>query len=228
MAPVLRRSKLAPPPWRVFDALVDEIAMWWVSVEGERAPIVLSSERPTSVSYLSSLIEPPDDIVKCTLESSEHGGCVLTTQVAEVVDKVTNRQASTLRHRWGEHLDRDLRRWLDEGWPVAPYKVSVYRGDALDWALLGQLGEGQLWLATSVVWALAGNGHGTNATRECMLAEGALVWVLGSKRTAVRCLSQGPDETHRPRDTDRSAALPDGAQLIIPFAEFGRRLTRVG
>ena len=55
--------------------------------------------------------------------------------------------------RRGEHLDRDLREWLDDGWPVDPYRVSGYRSDVADWAALEQLkNEIQIWRVTQDVW----------------------------------------------------------------------------
>ena len=45
---------VAPPPWRVFDALVSELRSWWVSVEGEQQPMVLASERARA-----RLLTPP-------------------------------------------------------------------------------------------------------------------------------------------------------------------------
>ncbi len=53
-------------------------------------------------------------------------------------------EAVTVRHRWGEHLDQDLRDWLDDGCSARTYRVSAYRTDVIDWDALGELEEGQL------------------------------------------------------------------------------------
>jgi hypothetical protein len=223
-----RRSNLAPPPWRVFDALVGELTSWWVSVEDEEAPKVLASERTSSVTYSSPCRRRPDDIVRFSCGLDQDGyGCVLRTEL-DAAQPFTEREAATLRHRWGEHLDRDLRYWLDEGWPVSAYRVSAYRSDVADWAALDQLEEGQLWFVAEDVWVRVVPRQWASPSREVLLEPGAAVWALGLKRTAVRCLGQQPDDVSPETPPGERFVPPwyEGQELVIPFAEFGRRLRR--
>jgi hypothetical protein len=147
-----RRSRLAPPSWRVFEALVDELDSWWVPVEDERAPHVVRSERPHIVTYSSPCLRRPSDGVAFQFDLGTDGyGCALTVDV-QTVEPFVPSEAVTLRHRWGEHLDHALRKWLDDGWPVGTYRVSAYRTEVVAWAALELLKEGQLWRVTEDVW----------------------------------------------------------------------------
>jgi hypothetical protein len=137
------------------------------------------------------------------------------------------REASTLRHRWGEHVDRDLREWLDTGWPISPYRVSPYRIDVNDWSMLDELAEGQLWQVVENVWArVVVQGRFGPAPVERVLEPGALLWILGRQGTAIRCLAEGPAaiESRLVGEDVLSQQWYGGHELIVPFAEFTRRL----
>lgn len=224
-----RRSRLAPPSWRVFDALVDELPSWWVPVEGEQVPRAMLSERPRLVTYSSPCLLRPRDVATFQLDLDTDGyGCALTVDV-ETTEPFAEREAITLRHRWGEHIDQDLRKWLDDGWPVDTYRVSAYRTDVVDWAGLEQLKEGQLWRVTEDVWVRVEPERRLAFQRELVLERGALVWVLGRKRTAVRCLGQEPDGNGGAAGADKVVTSPwyESHAVVIPFAEFSKRLQLV-
>jgi hypothetical protein len=224
-----RRSKLAPPSWRVFDALVGELPNWWVPVEDEQVPHVVVSERPHMVTYSSPCLRRPSDVVAFQFDLDTDGyGCALMLEVA-TSEPFGPAEAATLRHRWGEHLDHDLRKWLDDGWPVEPYHVSAYRTDVVDWAALELLNEGQLWRVTEDVWVRVIPDRRFGFQQEVMLDRGALVWVLGRKRTNIRCLGQQPDDLKRAPGAGEVLAGPwyEGQVVVIPFAEFSSRLQRV-
>ena len=40
---------------------------------------------------------------------------------------------AALQHRWGQHLDMDLREFVDDGWPTERYRFTPYRVDLEDW-----------------------------------------------------------------------------------------------
>jgi hypothetical protein len=112
-----RKFKFAPPPWRVFDALVNEIPAWWLSRPGERLPDVVASDRPSRVVYRSPVLDRPDDVVELIVDTDGGPGSqiVLTNSTPS---PVTGEELARLRHRWGHHLGGELRDWLDHGTPV--------------------------------------------------------------------------------------------------------------
>ena len=108
-----------------------ELPSWWVGIKGESAPRVLASERGRSVTYTSPSFQRPDDTVRLTLGfDTDRHGCVLTTEI-ETAQPFLALEAVTLRHRWGEDLDRDLRGLLDDGWPVRVEQDHRVQGSPL-------------------------------------------------------------------------------------------------
>jgi hypothetical protein len=105
----------------------------------------------------------------------------------------------------------------------------AYRTDVVDWAGLEQSEEGRLWRATEDVWVRVEPERRLAFQRELVLERGALVWVLGRKRTARRCLGQEPDGNRRAAGADNVVVSPwyEGHAVVIPFAEFSKRLHRV-
>jgi hypothetical protein len=118
-----RRSEQAPPPHVVFDSLVDEIGTWWVSVEGEREPRVRSAVTPETVTFASPFIWRPDDVVEIVLTPVRAGCEIHLRQTGD--EPSAPMEAAILRHRWGEHIDRDLRERFDCGGRPDDYSVSL-------------------------------------------------------------------------------------------------------
>lgn len=222
---IRRRSRHAPPAWRVFEALVDELPSWWVSVEDEREPVVLAARRPTEVTWSSPWLRRRNDRVTLRLDMDGAGSELALAHLAEASLEV--REASTLRHRWGEHLDQDLREWLDTGSPISAYRVSAYRIDVNDWSVLDELAEGQLWQVVENVCArVVLQGRFRPAPVEHVLEPGTLLWILGRRGTAIRCLAEGPAtiEARLVGEDVLTKQWYAGYELIVPFAEFTRRL----
>jgi hypothetical protein len=129
-------------------------------------------------------------------------------------------EATAIRHRWGEHIDRDLRDRFDCGGRPSPYEVSLYRGDVDDWAIADRVLD-RSWLAVELTPVLVRSTGptwrpGFPAERE--LLPGDVIWAgeMGRHRTSVRCLPVAPTELE-----DR---MTMGAEISVPLPEFGRRL----
>ncbi|HWE68044.1 MAG TPA: hypothetical protein VG298_15490, partial [Acidimicrobiales bacterium] len=88
---------------------------------------------------------------------------------------------AALRHRWGQHLDMDLREFVDDGWPTDAYGFTPYRVDLDDWSVSGRICEEQQWHVDAEFWAsIAFNPEqGWGWRRECLLPTGSVVWVVG-------------------------------------------------
>lgn len=189
MAPgpdVAEAVQVRPPHWRVFEAVVDEVANWWVVVEDESVPKAVVTDMARPVTYSSPWLQRPGDTTRFTL-GLDRDGCVLTTEV-ETAHPSGAVEAATRRHRLGERLDRDLRSWLDGEYRARAYRVCVSRSDIVAWAARGRREEGQFWQATEEVRGRVLPGLGSAADREALLQPGTVMWVLGRQRTAARLL----------------------------------------
>ncbi len=111
-----RVHKYAPPPWRMFDALVLERDLWLRLREREVDPGVIKSERPTLVVWGSLWPVSPDDTIEFHL-SSEDGGTAMrfTWYSASPPD---DRGVGFVRQRLNRALGEDLREWVDTEVPL--------------------------------------------------------------------------------------------------------------
>jgi hypothetical protein len=113
-----RRFRFAPPPWRVYAALTDEIPSWWSAGSDEHALTVGRSQpEALAVVYSSPFSARINDVVEVIVAPDGAGSEVRLTQYGAPV--ASDDEAARFRHRWGEHLGRDLRQWLDEATPVS-------------------------------------------------------------------------------------------------------------
>jgi hypothetical protein len=226
-AVIHRRSNLAPPPWRVYEALVDELEAWWISLGGEATPLVLWSKRPDMITWSSPFARWPDAEVHLRLVPGG-GGCIV--QLEQTIQGPAHALVATaLRHRWGEHLDRDLREWLDDGWPPTPYHVSAYRPDVEDWSIRDHILEGQLWRTEADLWSWVDLDFWDHRRRsEHELPAGTVLSVLGFKhhRMAVHCVVEEPSDLEKRLvpELTRNAPQYRGYEIIVPVAEFSNHL----
>ena len=72
-----RRHRLAPPPWRIFLALTEEVEQWLTLRPGETPPQPIRSTRPSLVEWSSMWpVSPTDSIVFTITPDGE--GCAVT------------------------------------------------------------------------------------------------------------------------------------------------------
>jgi hypothetical protein len=218
----------------VFEALVHHLPQWWVSVEGEQQPAVLESVGGTDIVWSSPFLWRPNDQVELRLDPGEDAGCVMEVRHTSG-EPFHPLEASTIRHRWGEHIDRDLRDFLDEG-STRPYRFTTYRADVADWSILATL-EDRMWAVARPVWARAevhyAPGRSWMAVPRLLgderpLDPGTLLWsfAMCRHRSAVRCLAARPQDLGEQVVADwlRRRDRYRGFELVIPVAAFGKEL----
>ncbi|HLK02296.1 MAG TPA: hypothetical protein VKU39_20635 [Streptosporangiaceae bacterium] len=106
-----RRWKYAPPPWVMYEAIVNDGTEWLRAVGGESQPVVVASRRPDAV-LLRPWLDSAVTAVELGLQPDGHGAAmtVLAYGAAPLPDEVRRR----IRHRLGVVFGEMLRRWVDE------------------------------------------------------------------------------------------------------------------
>ncbi len=212
-----RKSKQDPPPGVMVDALVGEQRIWWVSVEGEREPPVLDAVRPDRVIFASPFLWRPRDVIELSISPLGEGCQVHLRQRSE--DPFAPLEAAALRHRWGEHIDRDLRDRFDYGGRPTQYEVSLYRGDVDDWTIIDRVLDRSWQAVERVPIKLRSVGPFRRPfPAGSALRPGDVVWTgeFGRHRTSVGCLLEASSEL--------GSETADGFEIFVPLPEFGRRL----
>ena len=211
-----RRSKQDPPPGVLFDALGGEQSIWWISVEGEKEPVVLSTDRPLSLTYASPFCWRPNDVVQLNIEPMGQGSLVHLQHFSE--DPFHPMETSTIGHRWGEHIDRDLRERFDCGGRPDQYEVSLYRGDVEDWSIIDRVLDHSWKAIERIPVAVRGHDRWYWMFAGHDLFPGDVIWAgeLGRHRSSVGCIALSPPELE--------ARIGDGQEIFVPLPEFGRRL----
>jgi hypothetical protein len=109
-----RRWKYAPPPWRMYEAVTDELDRWLPLVAGEVRPKVSqASYRPSAVVF-RPWIDPT--IREVEIEITSDGSCgssmrILATAKAQLLSDEERRR---VRYRLGTVFGSALRKWVDE------------------------------------------------------------------------------------------------------------------
>jgi hypothetical protein len=199
----------------MFDALVGELSTWWVSVDGERQPLVLTADRSFRLSYASPFLWRPNDVIELSVEPLGRGCLVHVQHLSD--EPFVPLEAAAIRHRWGEHIDRDLRDRFDFGGRPDNYEVSLYRGDVDDWTIVDRVLD-RSWVAVErIPVAVRATGHWFHVLTAELLPRD-VIWVgqMGRHRTSVGCLPEAPPELE-----DR---MTIGSTILVPLPEFGRRL----
>lgn len=107
-----RRWKYAPPPWVMFEAIVNDSARWLRPVSEESQPRVEASRRPDAV-----LIKPWLDQVVTAVEleiAPDGHGTAMTVRAYGAVAGLPDVIRRRIRHRLGVVFGGDLRFWVDE------------------------------------------------------------------------------------------------------------------
>lgn len=107
-----RKWTYAPPPWVMYEAIVDDIDKWLSVQAGEIAPTVAASRRPAAV-----LLKPWVDaaVTAVELRIEQHGpGAEITVLAYGDVPQLPDETRRRVRHRLGEIFGAALRYWVDE------------------------------------------------------------------------------------------------------------------
>jgi hypothetical protein len=198
----------------LFDTLVGEQSIWLISVDGEREPTVYSADGPASITYVSPFLWRPDDVIELSIEALGQGSLLhLQHQSNEPWDTL---EAAAIRHRWGEHIDRDLRDRFDCGGYASIYEVSLYRGDVADWTIIDRVLD-RCWKVIERLPVIERLNGSVRFSAKCEFLPGDVVWAggMGRHRTSVVCVPGGSELEER---------TTMGAEICVPLPEFERRL----
>jgi hypothetical protein len=107
-----RRWKYAPPPWVMYEAVVDGMEQWLSLLTGEIPPKVAASRRPDAV-----LLRPWADSAVTAVELRiEQDGCgsAITVLAYGDVPQLPDETRRWVRYRLGTIFGAALREWVDE------------------------------------------------------------------------------------------------------------------
>lgn len=111
-----RVHKYAPPPWRMFDALVDERDRWLLLRDREVDPKVLEAVRPTLVVWGSLWLVSPEDSIRFELTPAESGTAMRFLWCTGLPPD--DRGIALVRQRLNTAFGQDLREWVDTAAPL--------------------------------------------------------------------------------------------------------------
>jgi hypothetical protein len=101
-----RRWTYAPPPWVLYEAIVDDIGRWLSLPPGEAAPTVAASRRPDAV-----LLKPWADAavvaVELRIERHERGAAITVLAYGDV-PQLPDETRRKVRHRLGTAFGAQL------------------------------------------------------------------------------------------------------------------------
>jgi hypothetical protein len=107
-----KRHRLAPPPWRIFDALTTEVSDWFSLRPGEVEPRIVSTASPSLVVWSSLWPARPLDVIEFHLEP-DGAGCGL--QLVWLTEAPPDGEAINLvRHRLNYAIGGELRGFVDQ------------------------------------------------------------------------------------------------------------------
>lgn len=107
-----RRWTYAPPPWVMYEAIVDDIEQWLPLRSGEIAPKVAASRRPDAV-LLKPWVDAAVTAVELRIEQYGHGAAITVLAYGDV-PQLPDETRRRVRHRVGEIFGGELRYWVDE------------------------------------------------------------------------------------------------------------------
>jgi hypothetical protein len=214
-----RTSKQDPPPEVVFDSMIGEQPIWWISVEGELEPSVVSANRPDKVVFASPFLWRPHDAIEISIEPAGQASIVHLLHTSD--EPFESLEAAAIRHRWGEHIDRDMRDRFDCGGRPSAYETSLYRGDVADWSITERVLDRYWQAAERIPIFSRSQVRGHNLLSPGELHPGDIIWSgeFGRHRNSVGCLPIAPQELEN--------RVRVGAEIFVPLPEFERRLEKV-
>jgi hypothetical protein len=110
---VSRRWKYAPPPWVVYEAIVNDNQRWLTLLRGETAPKVAVSRRPDAV-LLRPWVDPAVIAVELRIEQDGANGSAISVLAYGGGPQLSEETRQRVRYRLGVIFGADLRAWLDE------------------------------------------------------------------------------------------------------------------
>lgn len=109
---VSRRWKYAPPPWVLFEAVVNDLRRWMYPLTDRVEPIVENRRKPDRV-----VLGPWDDssVTAVELQIDPDGqGSAMTVLAYADVPVLDDEARRRVRHRLGTIFGAGLRDWVDE------------------------------------------------------------------------------------------------------------------
>jgi hypothetical protein len=110
-----RRWKYAPPPWRMFEALTDEMDRWLprLLANETRPKATRGTTRPSLVVF-RPWVDPMIREVVVEMTTDESSGSVLRVLATASVHLLSDEERRRVRYRLGTVFGGALRDWVDE------------------------------------------------------------------------------------------------------------------
>lgn len=108
-----RRWKYAPPPWRMFEALTDELDHWLSLLTGETKPEVARAVRPSLV-VLRPWVDKLINSVEVEITGDGGPGSALLLLATASASTLSDEERRWTRYRLGTIFGSALRDWVDE------------------------------------------------------------------------------------------------------------------
>lgn len=107
-----RRWKYAPPPWVMYEAIVDDSEQWLSQLTGELVPQVAASRRPDAI-LLRPWVNAAVTAVELLIGPDGYGSMMTVLGYGEVA-QLGDETRRWVRYRLGTIFGEALRVWVDE------------------------------------------------------------------------------------------------------------------
>ena len=112
-AVVRRRWTYAPPPWVMYEAVVDEMSVWMYRLTTPAMPNVSASRQPDRV-LLKPWVDHPVTAIELLIEPDGGPGSAITVIAYADVSALIEEDRIRVRHRLGTIFGSGLRLWVDQ------------------------------------------------------------------------------------------------------------------
>ena len=109
---VRRKWKYAPPPWVMYEAVVDDMEQWLSLLIGEISPKVAASRRPNAV-FLKPWVDSAVTAAELRIEQDRFGSAITVLAYGDV-PQLPDETRRRVRYRLGTIFGAALREWVDE------------------------------------------------------------------------------------------------------------------
>lgn len=107
-----RRWKYAPPPWVMYEAVIDDMERWLSILTGETPPKVAASRRPDAV-LLKPWVDSAVMAVELRIEQDRYGSAITVLAYGNA-PQLPDETRRWVRYRLGTIFGEALREWVDE------------------------------------------------------------------------------------------------------------------
>ena len=107
-----RKWKYAPPPWVMYEAVVDDMEQWLSLLTGEISPKVATSRRPDAV-LLKPWVDSAVSAVELRIEQDRSGSAITVLAYGDT-PQLPDETRRWVRYRLGTIFGAALREWVDE------------------------------------------------------------------------------------------------------------------